>query len=280
MSIMRTVVFLHHSHSTSINMLKITKVNIKHLAPTIVNIAWDLESTTEDLSNYEINIFQSETPTDVLADYTLIASGISPAYRAQYDDDSVTGLTNKFDTLVYRVQVRELATGDYKLSPAAIVTVHGDMNAKYIIRHRELVLNRLSGQKFIVLKKKTFGQYCTNCYDETLQRTTVGKCSICYGTGYVGGYYSPYTIHAQINENPPRQIITTYGDWQDQDALLVMSVSPTVMPGDVIIDLYHRRWVAISPRSTNKAMFTIAQQIQMRQIESDDIIYQFSVPSW
>jgi hypothetical protein len=260
-------------------MLKITRTTLKHITPDLINVSWNLESSTENFADYEVLILQSETPTENYeADYKVIASGISPAYHSEYDDTSIHGLTNKFDSLVYRIRVVNKNTGKAATGPATIVSVRGDMNAKYIIRHRELVLNRLSGQKFLVYKKKTFGQYCTKCYDDTLQRTTIGKCDVCYGTGYVGGFYSPFTISAQINENPPRSQITLYGDWQDQDAQLVTSVTPILQPGDMIIDLYGRRWNIVTVRSTNKAMFTIAQQAQMRQMENDNILYDFPVP--
>lgn len=269
-------------------MLKLTKTSLKHLTPDVVNVSWEIESTAESFAPYEIRILQSETPTDNypgsplasgVSDYEIVASGINPLYRDSYDDDSVAGLTNKLDTLVYRVQVRHTGTGAVFTSPPTTVSVRGDNNARYIIRHREMVLNRLSGQKFLIYKKKTFGQYCTNCYDDTLQRTTIGKCSVCYGTGYVGGYYSPYVVGAQINESPPRHVLTTYGDWQDQDAILVMSVSPVLAPGDMVVDLYGRRWNVVTIRSVNKAMFLISQQAQMRQMEVDNIASDFPVPS-
>ena len=268
-------------------MLKITKLVVRHITPSLMNLRWDIESSSENFADYEIRILRSETNTDNypgspvasgIADYDIVAAGISPAYRSDYDDTSLVGLTNKLDTLVYRVQARNLSTGKVYTTPATTVAVGWDMNARYIIKHRELVLNRLSGQKFLVYKKKTFGQYCTKCYDDTLMRTTFGKCDICYGTGFVGGFYTPYVIHAQINENPPRSQITLYGDWQDQDAVLVMSVTPTITPGDMVLDLYGRRWNAVTCRSTNKAMFTIAQQVQMRQLEVDNITSTFPVP--
>ena len=176
------------------------------------------------------------------------------------------------------VRVMNKNTGKAATGPATTISIKPDAVARYIVRHRELVLGRLSGQKFLVYKKKTFGQYCTNCYDDTLQRTTFGKCNICYGTGYIGGFYSPFTVNGQINENPPRNQITLYGDWQDQDAQFVTSVTPTLQPGDMVVDIYGRRWNVVTVRSTNKAMFTIAQQAQMRQLENDNILYSFPVP--
>jgi hypothetical protein len=260
-------------------MLKILKLEVQQISPSFITLIWNLQSTTEDLTDYHLDIYKGEIESEVLTDYTLIASGISPQISNTYYDYSISGMTNKNDTWTYMIQVTHNISGAYTRSNPMAINVQSDYVARYVIKHRELVFKKLSGQDFLVLKKKTYGTYCTVCFDEELQRTTNSKCPVCYDTRHVGGYYSPQPFKAQMNNNPPRHILTTYGDWQDNDGLITMSNTPIISSGDVIIDKFGKRWDVLTVKSTNKALFLIAQQVHVRQFETDNIVYTVPV-SW
>jgi hypothetical protein len=260
-------------------MLHFTKIQITQPSPSAINVAWWMMSSSENFSAYEISIYRSELPSVILSDYMLVVSGINAASTNYYNDTYIAGLTNKFATYNYMLEVKHVSTAATGYSKPSAIGVAKDKYANYIINARELVLNKHSGQDYKTLKRKTFGQFCPDCYDETLQRSTKSKCSTCYDTTYVGGFYSPFTFRAQMNEAPPRHILTTFGDWQDQDSILVTSNKIILVPGDVVIDRLFRRWNVVAVRSTNKSMFLISQQVQMRQLEIDKIEYSFPV-SW
>jgi hypothetical protein len=260
-------------------MIKILELRLTQVSPSFITLTWFLESTTENLSDYHVNIYKSELPSSNDADYDVVASGISPQGYHTYDDYSIQGLTSKFATYTYRIKVIHNITGSYTTSKPATVNVERDNDARYIIKHRELVLNRLSGAWFNLLKLKTYGTFCPNCYDETLQRNVNSKCPICFDTGFVGGYYLPHKFRAQMNNNPPRSVLTTYGDWQDGDGIVTMSNTPVLSPKDVIVDRFSSRWVVLTIKTTNKALFLLSQQAQVRQIELDDVVNTIPI-SW
>lgn len=260
-------------------MIKILDLKLTQVSPSFITLTWFLESTAENLSDYHVDIYKSELSSASIADYDVVVSGISAQNYNTYDDYSIRGLTNKFATYTYFIRVVHNITDAFTSSKPTTVNVESDNDVRYIIKHRELVLNRLSGAWFNLLKRKTYGTFCTSCYDETLQRNTNSKCPVCFDTGYVGGYYLPFKFRAQMNNNPPRQILTTYGDWQDNDAIITMSNSPVLSPGDVIVDRYSNRWAVLTIKTTNKALFLLSQQAQVRQIELDNIVNTVSI-SW
>jgi hypothetical protein len=260
-------------------MIKIKKLDVLQPSPSFIQLTWYLEPTTETLSSYHVDVYQSELVSTNISDYRLLASGISPQSYNTYYDYSVSGLTNKFGTYTYIVDVVSNSLVLATRSDPVSITVTSDKYARAIIASRALILDKHSGQDYKILKRKTFGTYCSNCFDVTLQRTTKAKCLVCYSTTYTGGFYLPFNVRGQLNEAPKRSVLTTYGDWQDQDAILIINNKPILVAGDVVVDRLSRRWNVVTVRITNKALFIVSQQAQIRQIERDDIVYEFPV-SW
>lgn len=260
-------------------MIKILDTALAQVSPSFITVSWTLEPTTESFLDYHIDIYRSELPSLQAADYDLVASGISPYYHGSYNDITISGLTTKYATYNYKIAVINNTTEETVYSLPKGLSVTSDNDARYIIKHRELVLNRLSGADFILLKRKTFGTFCTACYDETLQRQSDSKCTVCFDTKYTGGYYLPHRFRAQMNNNPPRHVLTTYGYWQDSDAIITMSNTPVLSPTDIIVDRLGVRWRVVTIKTVNKAMFLISQQAQVRQVEIDNIVYSFPI-SW
>ena len=252
-------------------MISLKNINIAQFDPSYVLVSWRIDSTRESLSNYTIYIQRSEGVTD----FTTV-TGLSAAGAPNFQDDVISGMTSKFLNFSYIVAASGI-DGSYHQWPPYQVRVESDSEVRYIIKYRERILNRFSGNDFLVLVKKTFGQFCPTCYDVTLQDTMQSHCATCYDTKFVGGYYSPYKIRAQINEAPSRQQITVWGDWQDQDAVLTMSNYPLIRPDDIIVDKLGRRWVTQATRSNNKSMYTFSQSVQMRMVDRDSIIYIYPI---
>ena len=255
-------------------MIKIAGFNISQISPTFMQVSWYLEPTTENLTLYVVNVYRGELPSTNISDYTLLTVPSLPANEfTEYYDTGIAGITNKFDTYSYLIQILDLSGNLVTASNPATLTTVGDYAARRIIQLRELVLKKKSGANFTILKRKTYGTLCPVCYDPTLQLPTNSKCLTCYDTKFVGGFYSPYVVRAQINKAPSRSIILVYGSWEDEDSVLVMSNKPVIAPGDMIIDPLSKRWNVITVRSVNKSSFIIAQQAQMRLIELDSILY-------
>jgi len=254
-------------------MLVITRLESYQTVPDHITLSWIIQSTSENLSSYRLSIYRCEEPSTNLSDYTLLVSNIDPYSTSFYDDASVRGVTHKFLDVFYRVQISGLSGQGVSITDPYGQTVQDDKYAREIVRRRNIVLRLHSGQHFDFLRRKTFGTFCPTCYDDVLQRTTKSKCTTCYDTGYVGGYYGALEVFGQLSERPVREMHQLFGQWQDQDAVLYVDATPPINPKDIIVDRIARRWIALNVGSAGKAMHTIGQIIQLRQIEKDDIAY-------
>lgn len=258
-------------------MIRLTDLSLKHYNPDYIQVLWDVESTQESVASYRLSILRSNSPSLNLADYEVIASGINPYTTSDYLDYGISGISNKFTEWYYKIAVSGLVTHTATYTDYIGISVSQHRVAKEIIRRRALVLDRHSGQSFKILIRRTNGQTCSVCYDSTLQRSTRSKCQECYDTGFEGGYFTPIAANGQLNEGPQRNQLAVFQTWQDQDAVLYLNGYPPIKPKDVIIDKLGRRWVAQTTRSTNMALFTISQQIQVRQAERESIIYKYPI---
>lgn len=265
------------STSTTDNMLVLTDITTKQLAPTEITIEWYLQSSTEDFNDYRMSIYRASGKVQNVSEYDLVISGINPALTSFIQDTNVHGLTSKFIDYFYIVVLSGLSgQGVFTSLPYAYSAVI-DKYAREIERRRNLVFDYHSGQEYSILKRKQYGTYCPDCYDVTLQRTTSSSCLTCYGTGFAGGYYSDINIRGQLNERPVREIHQMFGAWQDSDAVLYCPASPPINPKDIIVDRLTRRWIVLNVGTAAKALHTISQICQVRQIEKDDIINHFPV---
>jgi hypothetical protein len=60
-----------------------------------------------------------------------------------------------------------------------------------VIRAEAVHLRSRSGTEGILFKRKISGVPCRRCRDHNTGEVTDAGCRICYGTGWVGGYYMP-----------------------------------------------------------------------------------------
>lgn len=260
-----------------INMLVLTDLTTKQLNPEEITIQWYLQSSSEDFNGYRISIYRAAARTDIIGEYDLVMSGINPASTNMIVDTGIYGSTNKFVDYFYKMVISGLSGQGMFVSDPYQYTVQIDKYAREIYRRRELVFNKHSGQEYSILKRKEFGTLCTVCYDPTLQRTTKSKCTTCYDTGIVGGYYTDIHIKGQLSERPVREMHQMFGQWQDSDAVFYCPAIPPLNPKDIVVDRLTRRWIVLNVNSYGKALYTIGQICQLRQIEKEDVINKYPV---
>ena len=240
---------------------------------------WTVESTTESISDYELNIYRAEfyPQGDVLDQMVLVASGIT-AESYDWTDYTISGYEYSQHREFYYAAVptneSTSVQGDY-VGPSTVIA-QADFIADFVKLEQGIGF-RLTGQPLAVLKKKTFGTYCT-CYDSTLGRQTESNCEDCYDTGFDGGYYDSIIVSGILNAYPKRQMIMDWGVWEPGDAMMTLQSYPVISPDDVLVDRVNKRWKIITVNPTNKSMSLIIQNCQIRLIPKSDAIYQFTIP--
>ena len=63
------------------------------------------------------------------------------------------------------------------------------LTAKEIMRKEYLMQTKFTGVKGLLLKRREWGPRCPLCLDFDTSAITDMHCDLCYGTGFVGGYY-------------------------------------------------------------------------------------------
>lgn len=266
-------------------MIELDNIQITSYDISSLTISWEVVDTYEILSDYNINIYRSEDPTYSVSGVELIVSGLDASLYTDYVDYTISGLdiTDQWSYRNYFVQPQyetDDSVGEM-YGPYHISTTR-DLQAKEIIRRHSVSLRSdYGGRSLLVLKRKTNGEHCSDCYDETLGRQTEERCTTCYDTTWVGGYWTPIKVQAMINAAPRRNQITVWGLWEPSDVIVTMGNYPLLSPRDKIVDLNNRRWNVIQVRTVEKGLYTVSQQAQLRLINKGDVIYDFDVSgSW
>ena len=262
-------------------MISLTTLTVTSYNRDLANVAWTIQSTSESLAGYTLSLYVSEAPSTDLGDYDLVASGISASDYSYNDTTTVSGLYSDNRTWYYLAVVEKTSTGETSTQPSSPAYLKiNTLSRPYteILRQKNLVLERFSARESLYfVKRRTWGTYCTNCWDTTLQRITVSNCPTCLGTGYVGGYFTPVTFNGMINPAPKYNEITMFGQFMPSDCLLYMTNFPVLTTQDVIVDAINRRWLVNDVRYLEFKGRVIEQQARLSKISIDDAIYTISI---
>ena len=148
-----------------------------------------------------------------------------------------------------------------------------------MVRRKKLGLNKL-GKDFVVLKRKTYGNRCTSCWDPSLYRRNKENCSNCYDTGWDGGYFDPIKIKGSVAPVTEQTRLTPYGEWNPAQSIFATVNYPVLQNKDIIVDSINRRFRVDQVVPTEKAGALIAQRAQVTMIDKTDIIYSYSVEAY
>jgi hypothetical protein len=107
-----------------------------------------------------------------------------------------------------------------------------------MLRDEYIVLKKLTGVKFALLKRRHFGARCPKCYDPNTGNVIVSQCTSCYGTGFVNPYYQPYVTYGKRAPRPSNlDSRPEFGGTETDIVKLEFPDFPTIAPQDILIDL-------------------------------------------
>ena len=264
-------------------MLSLTSLTVTTYDANKLTVTWDFKSTSENLSDYVIDVYRSETPgTSGVGEYTLVGSGIS-ADTASYDDITVSGLFHPTRTWFYKIKLTNNSTSAsailFNTTPAYIKSHTLDKYTLEIIRRKKQVQDKFAGRPVYLLRRKTYGQRCPTCWDSTLFRRTKDDDVTCFGTGIVGGYFSPQTNYAILTSSPKYNQITMFGEWFPSDIMMnIVGIQPLKI-SDIVVDDAAKRWLVKSINTVEKGGVIIEQTCQLSLISPSDIVYTIAVTS-
>lgn len=139
-------------------MLTLDKLTVDSYNINLVEVTWEFEPTSENLNNYQIDVYRSESPgPSGLVGYDIIASGIT-LNNTSYTDASISGLYDHNRVWYYKIDLKNTDEGTNQIMPEEPAYLGGelpDYRAKYILKYKKIALDKFSGQDLYLLKRRT-----------------------------------------------------------------------------------------------------------------------------
>ena len=264
-------------------MLSLKSLQVTTYDANKLTVSWVFNTTSETLTDYVIDVYRSEAPGSIgVSDYYHVASGIS-ASTDSYDDTTVSGLFHPNRTWFYKIKVTNTNTQDSSIlfdkTPAFIKSYTVDKYTLEIIRRKKQVQDNFAGRPIYIMRRRTYGTRCPVCWDDTLFRRKLDDDTTCFGTGLVGGYFTPVAANAVLASAPKYNQITMFGEWFPSDIMMNIVGVPPLKSSDVIIDDAAKRWMVKAVRTVDKGGVNIEQMCQLSVIDPSDILYTIPIPS-
>ncbi len=184
--------------------------------------------------------------------------------------------------LYYRVEV-ESPLGEITVSEPVIVFNNPEKRtfliAKEIIRRGNILHTKMNGVEIAAIKRKTWGTECTKCHNPILGGTIDSKCTVCFGTSFVGGFHTPVYTYGHIDPLPvvEREGVNT-GNTDLSETSMTMLNYPLLRKGDIIVELHsNNRWYIKVIQLTEMKRFPVRQNARVSLIERSDVVYELEV---
>lgn len=163
---------------------------------------WTLHPQFADPEPHSVQLQFGRTGLAAATDWENVGD---PVVGGFYAVDSVKRGYGKFQWGHYRL-VLTTPNGSYASTAQSML---GDLSntdwrkLQAIIREESLRLRAQAGDNGWLLKRKHFGTPCS-CLDVQTDEIRDPNCTLCYGTGFVGGYFAPFPCFS-VETSPWRQ---------------------------------------------------------------------------
>ena len=99
-------------------------------------------------------------------------------------------------------------------------------------------LQSAAGTQIAILQRKLTGPKCTRCIDSVTGESGDPRCPLCYGTGYLGGFYTPIIAPGLRGAKRVQEVSTgNYTPSRQTQASLILPAYPRLYKKDYLVDL-------------------------------------------
>jgi len=267
------------------NTLQVKITRVTPVWPRKTYIQWLLRNPPE-ATGYTVNVYRAESSE---GPWTLLTqTALNDAYYYVDDQQSAPhdGTEPSQFSLrriqYYRVTVEsaegDVAAADTPSMPPLDRRREGIW--RKLVRDAHLMLKKGIGTEVAVLKKRTWGEPCTNC-QTAMQRTARSHCSTCYGTGFVGGYWNPVYTWANRGTSPVEVQITQEGKTEIHQIQGILGFVPWVEVDDILCFIRdNKRYRIDRVMTTEIHTRTVHQELLLSELSRSSAVYKINVDSW
>jgi len=149
-----------------------------------------------------------------------------------------------------------------------------------ILREEYVLLRKLAGIEFYLLKRRHYGERCTACYDPRTREVIKSACSECYGTSWIGGYHTAVPL---LGRRATSQIGTEVAPQAKMETNLTRIQFldfPRIDEEDIIVERAHdQRYLVKSRYFTSLKTIPVHQTVSVSELERQAAEYSIPVPS-
>ena len=136
----------------------------------------------------------------------------------------------------------------------------------------------MGGERVLLYKRKWFGTRCP-LYDKVRRRSQRhGQDTICFGTGWVGGYFKPVEIAASLITGGLEQaVIEEWGRRRVYNTRSWTLWEPLLQNGDFIVRRNNQRLWITNTYQRRWKHFVTRQDFETKEVDRGDPIYKIPV---
>jgi len=147
-----------------------------------------------------------------------------------------------------------------------------------VVRRSMVALRHFSGVHLAVLKRKHYGSRCTRCFDVATKHILVSNCVSCFGTGWVGGYYTAFGTLGRVIESAVNTSLESTGVTELTRAKIDTINFPRLEVEDILVELAsNRRWEVNLVDVTNLRRRRVLQSCTCTELAPTSIKYKVPV---
>jgi hypothetical protein len=219
------------------------EIYVKNVVRGGTTVYWGLQRWFNDVGPYRFRLQWAETKHGQWEDVPT-----APLIDVYWAEDPNQRMWAKELESYYRV-ILTTADGEYVSFPQQ---ASGTWNkrewliARDICRKEWLRLEKQVGVRGYLLKRKIWGERCTACTDwDNPTDPSDSSCTVCWGTGIVGGYFPAIATYIDSNLIPrEKEIADNAGMRENLTTQARMFGYPHVATYDIFIDAKtDRRWI-------------------------------------
>lgn len=150
-----------------------------------------------------------------------------------------------------------------------------ELRAQEIQRREYLLLRKFTGIDSYIIRRKTYGARCKNCWNFDLEKIVKDKCTNCYGTSFDGGYFPSVNTLVMYDTNPNDIQLTYFGKWEQNETLAWTIAFPEARARDLIYRAADGALFEISDwKNTELQTVTVRQIFKIVQLDKESSEYQ------
>jgi len=243
-------------------------------------VAWEMHPSFQlpDGAGFEVEFSTS----GVDPDWALVWQGSGDQFLVE---DPIRRSYGMSDAGFYRVRTFS-GVPEYV---SEVVQAGGDLSRaeqlilRAITDKERLRMEKRGGTCGYLYKRRVWGDKCLTCTDPDTGEVVKARCTECYGTGIVGGYFTPvayWTIPSNPRKTRGYRVDPDRGGVDDQIEYFRGLNCPWLSSGDVWVNYKNDRRYIVHAISDLQYAGTVwgFDPIEMRLVPSSDIIYDLPRP--